>query len=82
MECLHCKKEVPVNHVQQGGCHMGCYDKYINEEVMVWKVCLGSSCYYHEDSSIDLFSLADDETAQVAKVKRIDLMKMKEFQGH
>lgn len=79
--CLHCKKPMYSNHVQQGNCHMGCYDEYINEEIKVWKVCLDGSCYIHPESQIDLTLLGDGETAQVAKYKRIEILKMKEFKG-
>jgi hypothetical protein len=81
MVCLKCKEVIPSNWVQQGGCHMACYDSYINEEVMVWKVECDGSSYIHEGSSIDLTMLSDGETARVVKVKRIDLLGMKEFTG-
>ena len=34
--CSHCKKEIPEQMVQQGGCHMHCY----NTEIDVWFISL------------------------------------------
>ena len=28
--CPHCKKEIPIDHVQQGGLHIGCYEAVID----------------------------------------------------
>lgn len=28
--CPHCKDEIPANHVQQGGLHIGCYESEID----------------------------------------------------
>jgi len=46
--CLHCKKEIPAQMVQQGGCHMHCH----NEEIDVWFVSLPDAPkhgYYEND---------------------------------
>lgn len=79
--CPGCNKEIPPNHVQQGGYHLGCYENYMNQDVKVWRVSLDGSSYLHEESSIDLTLLRDGETARVATVKRKELLIMKEFTG-
>ena len=46
--CPHCKEEIPMQMVQQGGMHMGCY----NTEIDVWFISVPDAAkhgYYEKD---------------------------------
>jgi hypothetical protein len=77
MKCIHCKELIPYNHVQQGMCHMECYHDYLNEEIPLYKVTLDKQSYVSEDFP----DLSEDETCTEIKMKRIDFMNLKEFDG-
>ena len=73
MKCLACEKEIPMNNVQQGNMHMGCY----NEEIKVYKICLESTCYYDED----LPENHDEYEIELVKISRGEYFYLPEFEG-
>lgn len=56
--CPHCKEEIPDNHVQQGGLHMGCY----GTEIQVYLITMedGETGYYDKNLDSALESIKPD----------------------
>ena len=86
MICKLCKKEIPSNHVQQGGLHMGCHET----EIDLWHITLledkGNGGYYENDFSIfsDMMKDMDEDSSYViTKTKMIagKFYNLPEFEG-
>jgi hypothetical protein len=71
--CLHCKEVIPLNNVQQGNMHMGCY----NEEIEVFKICLDGTCYFDEN----LPENHNDYEINLVKMSRGEFYYLPEFEG-
>lgn len=71
--CRICNEVLPSDHVQQGGCHMGCY----NQEIEVFKICLDGACYFSENIPDD----HDDLEISTEKIHNGLFLDMPEFEG-
>lgn len=78
--CKQCHEPMPPTMVQQGGCHLGCYEEWFNYEMDVWKVEHEGSSYIEADmlAIADMAADADkDRTYKITKMK----MKRGEYQA-
>ena len=86
MLCKLCKKEIPSNHVQQGGLHIGCHET----EIDLWHITLlednGKGGFHEEDlnSFLDMAKDMDEDSSYVitkTKKKAGEYFNLPEFEG-
>lgn len=80
--CKQCHDPLPPTMVQQGGCHLGCFEEWCGREIDVWKIEHDGSCYIVDDMLEAAEAAANDQyTVTRMKMKRGEFEALPEFKG-
>lgn len=84
--CKQCNAPLPPTMVQQGGCHLECFEIWWNYEMDVWKIEHEGSSYIEAKPLAVADMAADSDTGTVytitkQKMKRGEYEALPEFKG-
>jgi hypothetical protein len=84
--CHHCKEEMPGQMVQQGGCHLHCYEDYYYAVIPAWRISNDEDSYLETNAEgvfemIQQMDVGTQYTVTRVEIKRCEYEKLEEFQG-